>query len=180
MDPADGRDPVAVRRLLGDARGYSVMGRDGKRVGIFIEVADEGGDGERIAIRHDRVFLWRRELFPLANVTYVHPERRLVVIDTGVYVSEENWVHEVEHPQAERDWRGRIESYVASGNGDPGRHLRFISTTSGYELLEAEGRPPSPGSTVSVPEHLGSFLVMKLGPSPLPNDDRICAYLSPD
>ena len=174
MESADGRDPVAVRRLLDDAQGYSVMGRDGKRVGVFIEVGDDG-----IAIRRDRIFLWRRERFPLGNVTYVHPERRLVVIDPELHAPDEDEPHEVEDLSAEHNWRGRIESYVASGNGEPGRHLRFVSTTSGYELVEAEGSPPSPGSTVSVPDHLGSFLVMKLGPSPLPNDERICAYLSP-
>jgi hypothetical protein len=31
-----------------------------------------------------------------------------------------------------------------------------------------------------MPDAPGSFLVAKLGPSPLPNDDRICAYLAPD
>ena len=56
-----------------------------------------------------------------------------------------------------------------------GRHLLFIWKTSGYELLEREGEPPVPGSDVEEAE--GRYVVSKLGPSPLPGDDRVCAYL---
>ncbi len=56
-----------------------------------------------------------------------------------------------------------------------GRHLLFVWKTSGYELREREGEPPTPGSQVEEAE--GRYLVSKLGPSPLPGDARVCAYL---
>jgi len=162
-----------VRRLLAAAQGYMVVGVDRKKVGIFIEPAGE----EQIAIRRDGVFVWRRELLPLARVAEVDPDRRLIVLNGDGHARSDEEVEEATH--VDPDWRGRIESYVSPGENGPDRHLRFISTPSGYTLTEAEGRPPSPGSTVAVSDELEPFLVMKLGPSPLPNDDRICAYLSP-
>jgi hypothetical protein len=163
-----------VRRLLAAARGYLVVGPDGKKVGVFIESDDE----ERIAIRRDGVLLWHRELVPLARVAEVDPDRRLIVVNGDSHATAED--DTPEPPPIEPDWRGRIESYVSPGENGPDRHLRFISTPSGYTLTEEQGRPPSPGSTVVVSEQLGPFLVLRLGPSPLPNDDRICAYLAPD
>jgi hypothetical protein len=59
------------------------------------------------------------------------------------------------------------------------RHLLFVSTSGGYVLVEREGPPPSVGRDVELPEQAVPFLVTKLGPSPLPNDSRICAYLEP-
>jgi hypothetical protein len=162
-----------VRGLLAAARGYLVVGPDRKKIGVFIESDDE----EQIAIRRDGVFLWRRELLPLARVAEVDPSRRLIVLN-----GDSRAVNEEEARDAlpvDPEWRGRIESYVSSGDNGPKRHLRFISTPSGYTLAEEEGRPPAPGSTVAVSEQLGPFLVMRLGPSPLPNDDRVCAYLAP-
>lgn len=55
-------------------------------------------------------------------------------------------------------------------------HLRFVSTAHGYMLVEWEGRPPPLGTEVEASE-FGTFVVAKLGPSPLPNDARVCAYL---
>ena len=57
-----------------------------------------------------------------------------------------------------------------------GKHLLFLSKSSGYELLEREGEPPEPGADVEVEEGL-RYTVIKLAPSPLPQDDRTCAYL---
>ena len=54
-------------------------------------------------------------------------------------------------------------------------YLLFVSKPSGYELREQEGEVPSVGSRV---EHDGQTLrVTKVGPSPLPSDQRPCAYL---
>jgi hypothetical protein len=158
-----------------------VLGRDRKRLGIFIELADVGRDDERIAIRRDGVFVWRRELLPLATVGRVFPEQRVVLLDVeGDGVPGEHVpASEPAREATDSDWRGRIARYVAASEGEPDRHLRFISTPSGYRLVEAEGPPPSSGATVAVSEQFGPFLVMRLGPSPLPNDDRICAYLAP-
>lgn len=175
LRPNDRPDLAEVRQLLGSAQGYAVLDQDRTRVGIFIELADE--DGDRIAVRKDGVFFWRRDLLPLATVAEVVPERRLILLDVEDPATTQE--HADDQAVVDHDWRGRIESYVSSGESGTDRHLRFISTPSGYTLTEAEGRPPSPGSTVALPEEVGPYLVMRLGPSPLPNDDRTCAYLAP-
>jgi hypothetical protein len=56
-------------------------------------------------------------------------------------------------------------------------YLLFVSKPSGYELREREGEPPAPGKTVEEDE--GPMMVTKIGPSPLPGDERRCAYSSP-
>lgn len=58
------------------------------------------------------------------------------------------------------------------------QHLRFYTTGSGYELALAEGPPPRTNTVVDSPEN-GLGVVIKLGRSPLPADDRCCAYLLP-
>jgi hypothetical protein len=55
------------------------------------------------------------------------------------------------------------------------KHLLFVSKPSGYELVEREGDPPTTGAVIEVEE--ARFMVAKIGPSPLPNDARPCAYL---
>jgi hypothetical protein len=61
-----------------------------------------------------------------------------------------------------------------------GKYLLFISKPSGYELVEREGEPPAVGSEVELDEGSGPrFVVSKIAPSPLPQDDRPCAYLQP-
>jgi hypothetical protein len=55
------------------------------------------------------------------------------------------------------------------------KHLLFVWKSSGYELREAEGDAPELGSRVEVDG--GEEQVIKIGPSPLPNDPRPCAYL---
>lgn len=59
-------------------------------------------------------------------------------------------------------------------------HLVFISDPRGYALVELDGPPPALGEDIALPEQPGFFQVAKLGRSPLPNDPRICAYLSPN
>jgi hypothetical protein len=54
-------------------------------------------------------------------------------------------------------------------------HLLFVWKTSGYELREQEGDVPAPGSEVEWDDQ--RLLVTKVGPSPLPHDARLCAYL---
>ena len=55
------------------------------------------------------------------------------------------------------------------------KHLLFVTKPSGYELIERDGDPPAAGEAVEVEEL--SFTVTKVGPSPLPQDERACAYL---
>jgi hypothetical protein len=60
---------------------------------------------------------------------------------------------------------------------DAQRHLLFVSKPSGYELAEREGEAPAAGSEVEDGEK--RFVVSRVAPSPLPGDDRRCAYLQP-
>jgi hypothetical protein len=53
-------------------------------------------------------------------------------------------------------------------------YLLFLWTPNGYELREQEGEPPQPGDQVEVDEK--SIAITKLGVSPLPGDDRVCAF----
>jgi uncharacterized Zn finger protein len=56
----------------------------------------------------------------------------------------------------------------------PVTYLLFVWTPAGYELREQDGEPPSVGDQVEVDEKRLS--ITKLGVSPLPGDDRVCAY----
>jgi hypothetical protein len=55
------------------------------------------------------------------------------------------------------------------------KHLLFIWKPSGYELREADGEVPAVGSEVEA-DNL-KLRVTKVAPSPLPGDNRPCAYL---
>jgi hypothetical protein len=56
------------------------------------------------------------------------------------------------------------------------QYLLFVWKPSGYELIQQDGEPPAIGARVEVD---GAMLqVTKVGPSPLPGDRRICAYLA--
>ena len=55
-------------------------------------------------------------------------------------------------------------------------HLVFIWKPSGYELREAPGDAPAVGAEVELDGRL--MRVTKIAPSPLPGDDRPCAYLA--
>ena len=73
---------------------------------------------------------------------------------------------------------GEPTTLVALDGAD--RHLLFISKPSGYELVERPGGPPAPGTEVEVGEDGSArFVVSKIAPSPLPGDERRCAYLQP-
>jgi len=52
--------------------------------------------------------------------------------------------------------------------------LAFVPGTA-YRLMEIEPAPLTPGSTFELGG--AEYLVARLGPSPLPADDRRCAYL---
>ena len=54
-------------------------------------------------------------------------------------------------------------------------YLLFVWTPTGYELREQEGDPPQVGERVDVDDK--SLAITKIGVSPLPGDDRLCAFL---
>lgn len=54
-------------------------------------------------------------------------------------------------------------------------YLVFVWKSSGYELRERDGDVPSVGDEVE--EDGTQMRVTKVAPSPLPGDDRRCAYV---
>jgi hypothetical protein len=55
-------------------------------------------------------------------------------------------------------------------------YLLFVWSPAGYELREQEGDPPQVGDEVEIDGR--SLLITKVGASPLPDDERACAYSS--
>jgi hypothetical protein len=55
------------------------------------------------------------------------------------------------------------------------KYLLFVWKPSGYELREAEGEVPAVGTEVEQDDL--KLRVTKVAPSPLPGDERPCAYL---
>ncbi|MGH3133342.1 MAG: hypothetical protein ACRDNY_06310 [Gaiellaceae bacterium] len=58
-----------------------------------------------------------------------------------------------------------------------GAYLVFVWSPAGYTLGERPGDPPAVGTEVEDGER--RFRVSKIAPSPLPGDERACAYLLP-
>jgi hypothetical protein len=56
-------------------------------------------------------------------------------------------------------------------------YLLYLSKPTGYELQPMDGDAPSVGDSVESGEQ--TLRIMKLGPSPVPGDDRRCAYAEP-
>jgi hypothetical protein len=56
------------------------------------------------------------------------------------------------------------------------KHLLFVSRPTGYELAEREGETPAPGDELEL-DGEGTFVVVKVASSPLPQDNRLCVYL---
>jgi hypothetical protein len=55
--------------------------------------------------------------------------------------------------------------------------LVFVSRPTGYELRERDGDPPAVGTDIELDDF--RVRVVKIGPSPLPGDDRPCAFTQP-
>jgi hypothetical protein len=53
-------------------------------------------------------------------------------------------------------------------------YLIFVWSPAGYELREQDGDPPSVGDEVEVDGR--ALRITKVAASPLPGDDRVCAY----
>lgn len=56
-------------------------------------------------------------------------------------------------------------------------HLLFVWKPTGYELRERDGELPSVGAVLEVDESRQQ--VNRIAPSPIPGDNRRCAYLQP-
>ena len=53
-------------------------------------------------------------------------------------------------------------------------YVLFVWSPAGYTLRELEGDPPRVGDELDENGH--TLVVSKIGASPLPGDDRACAY----
>jgi len=53
--------------------------------------------------------------------------------------------------------------------------VAFAPTTDGYRLVALEAQP-EPGDMIDIAE-VGEYLVLRVGSSPIPGDDRRCAYV---
>jgi hypothetical protein len=56
-------------------------------------------------------------------------------------------------------------------------YVVFVSRPTGYELREQDGDVPAAGATIELDG--AQLQVTKVGPSPLPGDERACAYTLP-
>jgi hypothetical protein len=172
--------------LLGAAAGYAVFDPRGRRIGLVIELVDDPESGEqRLAIRRDGVILWHRRLLPLDAVDAVDAERRYVVVAEdpepgrvaatleATDVDSLARVYYYTRPGLDEEERSVTLSAPAASD----RYLRFVPTPNGYRVDEQAGEPPAVGTPINgidLPERL---VVVKLGPSPLPHDPRVCAFL---
>jgi hypothetical protein len=52
----------------------------------------------------------------------------------------------------------------------------FVPTPDGYRLVQLDASPPAAGERVELEG--AAFDVVRLGPSPLPGDERRCVYLA--
>ncbi len=62
----------------------------------------------------------------------------------------------------------------------PTSHLVFVHLAGRYELVEQAGPPPARNTVLELPElHGGPLVVAGLRRSPLPDDERPCAFVIP-
>jgi len=188
---------VGKTDLLSAAANYAVFDLRGRRIGLVIELVDDPeSDGQRLAIRRDGVFFSRRHLLPLDAVETVDAERRFVVVDedreaarvaaTPEGIDEDSLARLYYYTRPEsvrngeeaaRDLEEEERSVTLSAPAVSDRYLRFVSTPDGYRLDEQAGEPPAVGTVINGIDLPDRLVVIKLGPSPLPHDPRVCAFL---
>ena len=90
---------------------------------------------------------------------------------------EADWPHWPGRPRGTQR-RERLERRLFSATAPTVRsapHLLFVATAQGYVLIAGTGDPSGPGDVVRLDD--GDYLVTKVGRSPLPGDERPCAFL---
>jgi hypothetical protein len=60
-----------------------------------------------------------------------------------------------------------------------GVYLALVPLPGGHQLLELAGETPAAGARLSVPDGDGEFVVVAVGDSPLPGDERNCVFVEP-
>ena len=90
--------------------------------------------------------------------------------------------------EAERD--ELLQASLASDNqseepesaayADSTSHLLFVADHSGYQLVQRDGPPPAPGTTIelSADGTSSTYVVSRVGSAPLPGTRSACAYVS--
>lgn len=161
----------------------------------MIELVGADAGCERVAIRYERIFLWRRRLLPLETVARVVPEQRAVLLTLDRQLLDRldlpgDEMEGTRGPSAEgvrprSDWLERIERYNAGGQGEraelkrgpdagrepPPTERRQEPTapahTDGRSLgLRAHEQPPAERHLLFVPTTDGYLLVEREGPPP--------------
>jgi hypothetical protein len=77
--------------------------------------------------------------------------------------------------QALEELAGRQPESLVDATSSPEDHLCFIAGNEGYRLLARTGPLPTPGDEYEVDEL--TYVVTRIGRSPLPFDARRCVYL---
>jgi len=201
-----GDDRNRVRELLGAAQQYAVLEPRGKRIGAFIGLVGAGAefairhDGIFLWRRRVLPITIVAKVLPEQRAVVLKVDQRALERTNGGSTSVAGISNSGDEGAADDAWQERIARYVSvsNGGGDENdgedrerpieakqrsdqqadeRHLLFVSTSRGYQLVERDGPPPAAFADVTVPGHEGVFRVVKVAASPLPNDPRICAYV---
>jgi hypothetical protein len=201
-----GDDRKQVRELLGAAQQYAVLEPRGKRIGAFIGLVGAGAEfairHDGIFLWHRRVLpiTMVAKVLPEQRAVVLKVDQRALEGTNGGSTSVAGISNSGDEGAADDAWQERIARYVSvsngggdENNGEDGerpieakqrsdrqadeRHLLFVSTSRGYQLVERDGPPPAAFGDVTVPGHEGLFRVVKVAASPLPNDPRVCAYV---
>jgi hypothetical protein len=202
-----GDDRKRVRELLATAQQYAVLEPRGKRIGAFIGLVGAAAEGiairhDGIFLWRRRVLpiAMVAKVLPEQRAVVLKVDQRALERTNGGSTSVAGISNSGDEGAADGAWQERIARYVSVSNaggdendGEDGerpieaeqrsdqqadeRHLLFVSTSRGYQLVERDGPPPAASGDVTVPGHEGLFRVVKVAASPLPNDPRVCAYV---
>jgi hypothetical protein len=111
---------------------------------------------------------------PVVEEPAATEQETLETVESHTAPVEEPWPAEVMVADTPAVEVGDVED--AAAEADPrSACLAFAPTTEGYRLLALEAQP-APGETIDIPE-VGEYLVLRIGVSPIPGDDRRCAYV---
>jgi len=111
-----------------------------------------------------------------AELTRRREELGAVELKRAALERREREVEAREERVAEAERRAAEAPAPAAGAAARPAELVFVPGPR-YRLLELDGRPPSQGETLAIGDT--EYVVVRLGPSPLPRDSRRCVYLMP-
>ena len=148
---------------------------------------------EAVRIQTEKVAL--QEAYEAMASRNADLEERLKEVDAAIARATqlerrlEETATQIAHLEAERDNVLAVAQVAGRGQRGPHPdehaedllHLLFVpGGREGYRLVEQNGPPPIPGSTLELTEDDGTvskLLVSRVGPAPLPGVSVACAYL---